>query len=153
MRRLRPSFLAAALCVAGGAHAQAVTPVQEPQSAVQAPAPPLAQPPAQQPQPQPQTAQRGFFPPTPGDDPSLFHTLPPEAYTPPSAVQQPAQANARPAPATPPLVVVVPDPEAQSRLQLERAQIEAQQATARMRQAPAPINGAFTGATDEADRR
>lgn len=140
MRRLRPSFLAAALCVAGGAYAQAVTPAQAPQQPAQA-----SQQPAQ--------PQRGFFPPTPGDDPSLFHTLPPDAYTPPSAVQQPAQASAQPAPATPPLVVVVPDPEAQTRVQLERAQIEAQQAAARMRQAPAPINGAFTGATDEADRR
>jgi len=128
MRGLRLPFLVAALACAGGAHAQAV-----------APAAPL----------QP-AAQSGFFAPTPGDDPSLFRTLPPEAYARPSDAQPPVQAP--PANATPPLVVVVPDPNLQTREQLERAQLEAQQAAARMRQAPAPINGAFTGATDEADR-
>jgi hypothetical protein len=130
MRRLRSLLLLAALCAAAGAHGQATTATP-------------AQP----------SAQRGFFPPTPGDDPSLFHTLPPETYAQPPGAQQGAQSAAQAAPSSAPIVVVVPEPNVESREQLERAQIEAQQAAARMRQAPAPINGAFTGATDEADRR
>jgi len=132
MRRLRSFFLLAALCAAAGAYGQAVTAT-----------------------PAPASSQRGFFPPTPGDDPSLFHTLPPEAYAQPRGAQQPVRPGAQAAPASTsaPVVVVVPDPNVESREQVERAQIEGQQAAARMRQVPAPINGAFTGATDEADRR
>lgn len=133
MRGLRWLFLAAALAGAGGAYAQAT------------PAAPARQP-----------SQPGFFPPTPGDDPSLFHTLPPEAYAKPQGEQPSARAGSQPAPANAaaPIVVVVPDANAEAHAaELERARIEAQQAADRMRQAPAPINGAFTGATDEADRR
>jgi hypothetical protein len=139
MRGLRSLFLAAAAAFAAGAYAQAVAPA-------------AAQPIPEQPMPAQPAPQAGFFPPTPGDDPSLFHTLPPEAYVQPSSVPQ-AAAQPAPAAATPPLVVVVPDANLQAREQLERAQLEAQQAAARARAAPAPINGAFTGATDEADRR
>lgn len=150
MRGLRSSLLAVALCAAASAHAQAIAaePVTQPPVTQQ----PVAQQPAAQQAPQPQS-QRGFFPPTPGDDPSLFRTLPPEAYVQPSATPRAAQANAEPARATPPLVVMVPDPNLETREENERSRIEAQQAAARMAQVPAPINGAFTGATDEADRR
>ena len=131
MRPFRLPFLFASLCAAGAALAQATLPAAGGM--------------------QPQT---GFFAPQPGDDPSLFHTLPPDTYAQPgqqAPVQQPAQPGAQPA-ATRPLVVVVPDPNRGMREQLDRAAIEAQQARARMNQAPAPINGAFTGRTDENSR-
>ncbi len=127
MREFRLPFLFAALCAAGAALAQAANPAT---SAMQ-----------------PQT---GFFAPRASDDPSLFHTLPPETYQQP-ARSQPSQPNAQAA-ATPALVVVVPDPNGGGREPLDRAEVEAQQARARMSRAPAPINGAFTGSTDENDR-
>jgi hypothetical protein len=97
----------------------------------------------------------GFFRPQPGDDPSLFRTLPPEAYAPqaPASTAATASRDARNAP-TPTTVVVVPTPyvPAPAEDQLDRAQIEAQRAQAALARQPAPINGAFTGLTDERDR-
>lgn len=97
---------------------------------------------------------KGFFSTPPQSDPSLFRTLPPEAYeaTPPgqAAPSQPAAAAAAAANgADRPLVVVVPEA-SNTEAQLDRAQLEAQQA--RTNRAPAPINGAFTGLTDPRDR-
>jgi len=94
---------------------------------------------------------KGFFSTQPQSDPSLFRTLPPEAYeTAPTAQTAPAQAAAAPANrADRPLVVVVPEA-ANPEAQLDRAQLEAQRAQAN--RAPAPINGAFTGLTDPRDR-
>ena len=124
MRELRLPFLFATLCAAGAALAQATQPASG-----------AAQP------------QTGFFASQPGGDPSLFHTLPPETYAqPPQPPLQ--QRSAQPAPA-PALVVVVPDPNREGREQLDRAELDAQEARARMSRAPAPINGAFTGSTDE----
>ncbi|HUI98590.1 MAG TPA: hypothetical protein VLY46_00060 [Usitatibacter sp.] len=128
MRELRPLLLFATLCAAGAALAQA-TPAASGAAA----------------------SQRGFFAPQPGDDPSLFHTLPPETYAQPSSTPQQAQSGAQPA-ATPPLVVVVPEANPIGREPLDRAALEAEQARARMSRAPAPINGAFTGNTDENHR-
>ena len=125
MRDLRLPFLFASLCAAGAAFGQAAA---LPSGARQ-----------------PQT---GFFAPQPGGDPSLYHTLPPETY---EQTPQPMQPAAQPAVA-PPLVVVVPDPNLERREQLDRAELEAQQARTRVSQLPAPINGAFTGSTDERDR-
>jgi hypothetical protein len=139
MRKLRFPFLAASLLVAGAAFAQPGT--------TGAPQVPV-----------------GPFPPQPGDDPSLYRTLPPEAYpdtangqasSSPSGTTQRATAEEAPAQpaaapnaparaAAPPVVVVVPDASAAIPRQLERAQIEAEAA-----RTPAPINGAFTGETDE----
>jgi hypothetical protein len=140
MRKLRFPFLAAALCAAGAAFAQSGT-----TDGSRAPV--------------------GPFPPQPGDDPSLYRTLPPEAY-PDSAQSQAsssrstanrdasaqavtgtATANAPAATVrtpSPPVVVVVPDANAAIPSELERAQLEAEAA-----RTPAPINGAFTGETDE----
>ena len=131
MAKLRFPFLAAALCVAGVSFAQTNALNGTP-------------------------AAVGPFPPQPGGDPSLFRTLPPEAYRNPAqpqpggeaappAVQPPATARAQPAP--PPVVVVVPDTGAARQQQLERAALEAQAAQAA--RTPTPINGAFTGQTDE----
>jgi hypothetical protein len=139
MRKLRFPFLAAALCVAGAAFAQSGT-----TGGPQAPA--------------------GPFPPQPGDDPSLYRTLPPEAY--PDSRGEPPAASSSTAPrrgsaqsvqgapaaspgaparaASPPVVVVVPDTSPAIPRELERAQLEAEAA-----RTPAPINGAFTGETDE----
>jgi hypothetical protein len=94
---------------------------------------------------------KGFFSTQSQSDPSLFRTLPPEAYeaTPngQAAPSQPAAtANAD---ANRPLVVVVPQA-ANTEGQVDRAQIEAQQA--QVNRAPAPINGAFTGNTDPNNR-
>lgn len=132
MAKLRFPFLAATLCMAGAAIAQ---------TSPAAPSP------------------VGPFPPQPGDDPSLFRTLPPEAYATPTepraahAAPQPPAANPAAVAAPPaPIVVVVPDHRSQAAEQLDRAQLEADAARARMSQAPAPINGAFTGLTDERDR-
>ncbi|HEX6635708.1 MAG TPA: hypothetical protein VF038_17210 [Usitatibacter sp.] len=140
MRKLRFPFLAAALCVAGAAFAQSGT-----TAGTQAPV--------------------GPFPPQPGDDPSLYRTLPPEAYpdsanrqgsSSPSAANPGASAQGVPgaaadAPAAPvrtpapAVVVVVPDASAPAiPRELERAELEAEAA-----RTPAPINGAFTGETDE----
>lgn len=148
MGRIRLPFLAAALCAAGAANAQGTVAAQ--------PQPDVAQQQAQQQQALQQQAaqQSGFFAPTPGGDPSLFHTLPAEAY-PEAQAQAPASAQRNaPAAATtaPPLVVVVPESSGVS-AQLDRSQAEAEQAAARTSRMPAPINGAFTGLTDEADRR
>lgn len=140
MRKLRYPFLAAALCLAGAAFAQSGT-TGVPQAPV------------------------GPFPPQPGDDPSLYRTLPPEAY--PDSANAAASssgsasnraagaqgatgastANAPAAPVrtpSPPVVVVVPDASAAIPRELERAQLEAEAA-----RTPPPINGAFTGETDE----
>ena len=97
------------------------------------------------PQAQVQPEQAGFFPPKPQGDLSLFRTLPPEAYQPPAPPAAPAQPAA-----TAPLVVVVP-PTAESQADREEAVARRarEEAAARM---PAPINGAFTGLTDERDR-
>ena len=109
----------------------------------------------------------GFFAPQPNGDPSLTHTLPPEAYQPASAPVAPrpsAQPQAPSAPAAPvtgapangaPLVVVVPDPNAAARRteeQMDRAREEADRARAATANQPPHINGAFTGLTDERDR-
>jgi hypothetical protein len=105
--------------------------------------------PAAQPNP---GGEAGFFPPKPAGDLSLFRTLPPEAYQPPAPVAPPAPASAPAAPAAPtaPLVVVVPPAvDNQADLQDVRAARAREEAAARM---PAPINGAFTGLTDERDR-
>jgi hypothetical protein len=102
---------------------------------------------------QAQPAQAGFFPPKPGDDLSLMRTLPPEAYQPPAPVSPaPAAAPAAPAvPATPaaPLVVVMPP---NGETQADRAEAEARRAREAAARLPTPINGAFTGLTDERDR-
>ena len=133
MPRLSLALTAAALaCAAGTSHAQSN--------------PAAATPP-----------DVGFFRPQSGDDPSLFHTLPPEAYAPRAAASTAATANgdARnatgPAPTT---VVVIPTPyvSAPAEDRLDRAQVEAQRAQAALARQPAPINGAFTGLTDERDR-
>lgn len=103
----------------------------------------------------------GFFSSRPQSDPSLFRTLPPEAYQPPAEEQpasapraaQGANANAGStnAPgANRPLVVVVPEGGNGLQEQFDRAQLEAQQA--QVNRAPAPINGAFTGNTDPDNR-
>jgi hypothetical protein len=98
--------------------------------------------------------QAGFFPAKPAGDLSLFRTLPPEAYQPPAPVAPAAPASPAapqaPAPATAPLVVVVP-PGTESQADREEAiaRRAREEAAARM---PAPINGAFTGLTDERDR-
>ena len=92
----------------------------------------------------------GFFQPKPGDDLSLSRTLPPEAYQPPApAPTASAPASASPAPAAAPLVVVVP---ASGESQADRAEAEAERARAAAARMPQPINGAFTGLTDERDR-
>lgn len=145
MDRIRLPFLAAALCAAGAASAQG-TGIAQPQ-------PEAAQQQASQQQAAQQAAQQsGFFAPAPGGDPSLFHTLPAEAY-PEAQSQAAAQRNAAAAaPTAPPLVVVVPE-SAGATAQPDRSQAEADQAAARVSRIPAPINGAFTGLTDEADRR
>lgn len=100
----------------------------------------------------------GPFPPQPGGDPSLFRTLPADAYPQP-AKPQPEGGSAASAPtpraaSTPPapVVVVVPDTRAAMQDELDRARLEAEAARMRASQAPAPINGAFTGLTDERDR-
>ena len=101
--------------------------------------------------PAPQDA-TGFFPPKPGGDLSLSHTLPPEAYRPaaPVPAEAPAVPPAAPAASTAPLVVVVP---ASTEGQVDRAEGEARRAREEAAtRAPAPINGAFTGLTDERDR-
>jgi hypothetical protein len=100
---------------------------------------------------------QGFFSTQPQSDPSLFRTLPPEAY--PSAEPSSAAA-ATPgdaAAASPnaagtqrPVVVVVPEAGNGLQEQFDRAQVEAQQTQAN--RAPAPINGAFTGNTDPDNR-
>jgi hypothetical protein len=129
MRSLRLPCLAVLLCAAATAFAQA------------------------QPAPNGAPANVGPFPPQPGDDPSLFRTLPPEAYVKPSGTHPaapPAASNANPPAA--PVVVVVPDTHPAMQEQLERSRLEAEAARARMDQTPAPINGAFTGLTDERDR-
>jgi len=133
MRSLRLPCLAVLLCAAGTAFAQA------------------------QPAPNAAPAHLGPFPPQPGDDPSLFRTLPPEAYVqPPPVAAAGTQATAAPQrnanPPASPVVVVVPDTRDAMQEQLERARVEAEAARARMNPAPAPINGAFTGLTDERDR-
>ena len=158
MDRIRLPFLAAALCAAGAAGAQG-TGIAQPQpegAQQQASQQQALQQQAPQQQAAPQAAQQGgFFAPTPGGDPSLFHTLPAEAY-PEAQAQAPASAQrgaAAAAPSTPPLVVVVPESPSGVTAQLDRSQAEADQAAARMSRMPAPINGAFTGLTDEADRR
>lgn len=95
---------------------------------------------------------KGFFSTQTQSDPSLFRTLPPEAYeaTTPAGQAAPAQPAATPPTRTDqPLVVVVPEA-ANPEAQLDRAQLEAQQAQAN--RAPAPINGAFTGLTDPRNR-
>jgi len=96
---------------------------------------------------------RGFFSSQPQSDPSLFRTLPPEAYgaTPDaeSAGAQP-QGPAHGGTAGPPLVVVVPGAGNGRQEQFDRSEREAQQA--QMNRAPAPINGAFTGNTDPDNR-
>lgn len=163
MGRIRLPFLAAALCAAGAASAQGTVAAQPQPDVAQQQA---LQQQAQQQQAQQQQAQQqqasqqqaaqqsGFFAPTPGGDPSLFHTLPAEAY-PEARAQAPASAQRNaPAAATtaPPLVVVVPESSGVT-AQLDRSQAEAEQAAARTSRMPAPINGAFTGLTDEADRR
>lgn len=93
----------------------------------------------------------GFFQPKPGDDLSLSRTLPPEAYQPPApgpTASAPAAAAPAPAPAAAPLVVVVPGGESQA----DRAEADAERARAAAARMPQPINGAFTGLTDERDR-
>jgi hypothetical protein len=127
MREIRLLFLFATICASGAALAQATQPASG-----------AARP------------QTGFFAPQPGGDPSLFHTLPPETYAQPT--RQPVQPRSAQPPATPALVVVVPEPNWEAREELDRAEAEAQQARARTSRAPAPINGAFTGSTDENDR-
>lgn len=92
---------------------------------------------------------KGFFSTQSQGDPSLFRTLPPEAYeATPGGQAVPSQPAAN-ANANRPLVVVVPQA-ANTEEQLDRAQIEAQQA--QVNRAPAPINGAFTGNTDPNNR-
>jgi len=104
------------------------------------------------PQAQGQPGEAGFFSPKPAGDLSLFRTLPPEAYQPPAPPAPPAApaAPAQPAPASAPLVVVVP-PNAESQADREEAIARRAREEAAAR-APAPINGAFTGLTDERDR-
>ncbi len=151
MRKACLSLLAATLCASGAALAQATNPASlAPQSA---PHPSAAQQPTtQQPTTQQPTAQQplGFFAPQPGDDPSLFRTLPPEAYPQTPTDRQAAQPATTSA--SPPIVFVVPDANRDAREQMDRAELDAQLARSRMSREPAPINGAFTGLTDEADR-
>jgi len=93
---------------------------------------------------------KGFFSTQSQSDPSLFRTLPPDAYeATPAGQPAPSQAATANANANRPLVVVVPQA-ANTEEQLDRAQIEAQQA--QVNRAPAPINGAFTGNTDPNNR-
>jgi len=137
MRPVLRAFLAAALAAASSPLlAQSNAPAQ-PDAATQG----QAQPP-----------QAGFFSPQPTGDLSLFRTLPPEAYQPPAPPAAPA-APAQPAPSaatTAPLVVVVP-PNAESQADREEAIARRAREEAAAR-GPAPINGAFTGLTDERDR-
>lgn len=133
MPRLPLALIAAALaCAAGASHAQSN--------------PAAATPP-----------DVGFFRPQPNDDPSLFRTLPPETYAPRSPARTAATngtAPGAPAASPAPTVLVVPAPyvPAPAEDQLDRAQLEAQRAQAALARQPAPINGAFTGLTDERDR-
>jgi hypothetical protein len=117
----------------------------------------------------------GFFRPTPGNDPSIHApVLPSGATVGPSAqpmaqvqpqVPVPAQVQQVPAAAIVPVQVTTPpasaptatvaNPVARTQAaesELDRAQREAEAAQQRARQQPAPINGAFTGLTDEKDR-
>ncbi len=153
----RPPFasfaVAAGLVLAATAFAQAPSP-----SATPAPGATPAQP-ATNGQPE-NGADDGFFRPQPGDDPSLFHTLPPEAYRPPASASPATPPGAAPArtrgsassSAPAPVVVVVPDSYAAARsreIEADRAQIEALRAHEQALPQPAPINGSFTGLTDE----
>jgi hypothetical protein len=108
-------------------------------------------------------AHPGFFSSLPQSDPSLFRTLPREAYQPPAEqpaspsqaapgapASAPSDASAQPAGVNRPLVVVVPEGGNGTQEPLDRSQLEAQEAQAN--RAPAPINGAFTGNTDPNNR-
>lgn len=133
MRKLRFPFLVAALCLAGAAFAQATSPAAPP-------------------------APVGPFPPQPGGDPSLYRTLPQEAYPPAPGERRPssppqAAPGRSPAPgaepartpaATPPVVVVVPATSVAVQPPPDAAQLEAEAA-----RTPPRINGEFTGETDE----
>jgi len=134
MRPVLRAFLAAALAAASSPLLAQSNAAAQPSAATQT----QAQPP-----------QAGFFSPKPPGDLSLYRTLPPEAYQPPAPPAAPA-APAPPAAATSPLVVVVP-PNAESQADREEAIARRAREEAAAR-APAPINGAFTGLTDERDR-
>jgi 2-oxoglutarate decarboxylase len=111
---------------------------------------------AQSPQPD-----SGFFPPKPGDDPSLTHTLPPDAYPPPPAPAAPLPAPTAAAPTpTPPTpmpqtttTVTSSGPQVSANVEnaMDRSEAEARNAAEATARAP-HINGAFTGLTDERDR-
>ncbi len=99
----------------------------------------------------------GFFRPTPGNDPSLNRTLPPQDYA--GTVPNPAPARVAPvAPPAAPVATVEPEPApaaeraAAAEAQMDRSQAEARQAQENAMRAPPRINGAFTGLTDERDR-
>ena len=110
------------------------------------------------------TAQAGFFTPTPNNDPSLTRTLPPENYAPattaPPAPAAPAASAAPAAPAQPPATGVSAETAAALaaeqtqgvEAQMDRSEAESRDARAAAARAPTPINGAFTGLTDERDR-
>jgi len=137
MRPVLRAFLAATLAAASSPLLAQSNAAAQPSAATQT----QAQPP-----------QAGFFSPKPPGDLSLYRTLPPEAYQPPAPPAAPA-APAQPAPSaatTAPLVVVVP-PNAESQADREEAIARRAREEAAAR-GPAPINGAFTGLTDERDR-
>jgi hypothetical protein len=102
----------------------------------------------------------GFFPPTPGNDPSLSRTLAPESYpgvvpapgtviaTPVAPAPTPAQTAAASAPAPAPAA----DRAVAAEGDMDKSGAEARQAREATMRSPQPINGAFTGLTDERDR-
>ena len=104
----------------------------------------------------------GFFRPTPGNDPSLTHSAPAPQGAFPAQIQ-PAPIP-QPAPVTVPVYVPVqvatppaalpsaPAPVEKAEQQLDRAQREAEEAVQKAKQQPVPINGAFSGQTNEKDR-
>ena len=99
----------------------------------------------------------GFFRPTPGNDPSLTHPPMVTLTSSPAMPPQPQPTAAVPVyvpvqVGTPPAPVNAAEQQVRAEQDLDRAQREAEEAQQRARQQPAPINGAFTGQTNERDR-
>jgi hypothetical protein len=97
----------------------------------------------------------GFFPAKP--DPALSRTLPPEDYpdTRPAPAAQPApvmSATTPPQPVTTTIVTARGPTASNVEEQMDRSEAEARRAQEAAARAPQPINGAFTGSTDERDR-
>ena len=101
-----------------------------------------------------QGASPGFFPPTPDGDVALTKIVPPKDPAAPPAAAQP---RVQPSPA---VVAVAPTVTALDRQEavrdaeqdLDRAERDAERERQRALATPAPIQGAFTGATSERDR-